>query len=435
MSQNLNNENSLRRGKYKKVSNENKKRILVILNINHRTAYGWLVNGSLPEKKIGGYKMKSLSNSQIEEIVSWVEYDPQITLKKICEKFMTYNKLGFIAKHNLKLSLKRENPSDVVQAQENATDLQKLEENGATSQNINKTPMISELLRTPDLQAGMLSPEMERFLKQSYKEPTLNTILTPLMCQYEKENYILSAFNKYKIDSKSFQVAESVPKIEDNSILPEATVKLENINQPKKINVHQNNETINKLTPITDSIMEQVLHSEDFDLQKYFLNSILNNSFDINLSQDLLKCNSKDRGELDIIPNDCNLPNPKNSIIDKINPQSSPLDCSNIKTSELDKQKDAKNGNKKTETIQSKLDQKRARNRLAARRCRDRKIERISILEKKVNEKSRYGNELVLESIRLKRRLNDISVDNVRLMRENLTLKRQVLQLQRQFNG
>lgn len=84
------------RGVYKRISSESRDRVLraaeaglnwqmvaAAHEIPYHTAYGWLRNGSQPLKPRGGDTRSKLSNEQMEIVVTWLEENPQLTLRDI----------------------------------------------------------------------------------------------------------------------------------------------------------------------------------------------------------------------------------------------------------------------------------------------------------------------------------------------------------------
>ena len=51
--------------------------------IPYRTAYGWLRNGGQPLRPRGGDTRSKLSKVQVEVVLTWLEENPQLTLKDI----------------------------------------------------------------------------------------------------------------------------------------------------------------------------------------------------------------------------------------------------------------------------------------------------------------------------------------------------------------
>jgi transposase len=89
------------RGVYKKTSKESRDHVLRIAEnggdwklvaeaheIPYKTAYGWLRNGGQPLKKRGGDTRSKLSEEQIAVVISWIEVNPQLTLKSITERIL-----------------------------------------------------------------------------------------------------------------------------------------------------------------------------------------------------------------------------------------------------------------------------------------------------------------------------------------------------------
>jgi transposase len=87
------------RGSYKKIPKESRDRVLraaqngndwkavaVANDVPYRTAYGWLMNGGQPLKERGGDKRSKLSGHQLEVIISWLEINPQLSLKSLRER-------------------------------------------------------------------------------------------------------------------------------------------------------------------------------------------------------------------------------------------------------------------------------------------------------------------------------------------------------------
>lgn len=55
------------------------------LNVNYKTAYGWVRSGESSGKARGGYKRKYLNDDQIQSVVNHVEMDPEVTLRQLKE--------------------------------------------------------------------------------------------------------------------------------------------------------------------------------------------------------------------------------------------------------------------------------------------------------------------------------------------------------------
>jgi transposase len=89
------------RGVYNRITKESRDRVLRVAEnggdwqacaeaheIPYRTAYGWLRNGCQPLKKRGGDTRSKLSDEQMEVVLTWLEVNPQLTLKSIAERIL-----------------------------------------------------------------------------------------------------------------------------------------------------------------------------------------------------------------------------------------------------------------------------------------------------------------------------------------------------------
>lgn len=89
------------RGVYKKTSKESRDRVLSVAEnggdwkivaeaheVPYKTAYNWLRNGGQPLKRRGGDTRSKLSEEQVAVMVSWIEENPQLTLKSIAERIL-----------------------------------------------------------------------------------------------------------------------------------------------------------------------------------------------------------------------------------------------------------------------------------------------------------------------------------------------------------
>lgn len=97
--QDCNEKEVVERTRYKSHSNRDRDRIVTCANkgnnwgalakdlgINYKTASNWIRSGRPQMKKRGGKKPKSLTEAEIDIIISWTEQDNAITLKQIKEK-------------------------------------------------------------------------------------------------------------------------------------------------------------------------------------------------------------------------------------------------------------------------------------------------------------------------------------------------------------
>lgn len=88
-----------RRGKYNKISDECRNRILRVANNNgdwkliaeangvcYKTAHDWLRKGGIPRKNRGGKRQCILKDDDVNVIIEWLEENCQLTLKNICER-------------------------------------------------------------------------------------------------------------------------------------------------------------------------------------------------------------------------------------------------------------------------------------------------------------------------------------------------------------
>jgi len=59
------------------------KQLAASLDIKYKTAYGWVRSGEVSGKQRGGYKRRYLNEVQIEQLLSFIEADPELTLKQL----------------------------------------------------------------------------------------------------------------------------------------------------------------------------------------------------------------------------------------------------------------------------------------------------------------------------------------------------------------
>jgi transposase len=67
-------------------SGEDWKAVAAAHDIPYRTAYGWLMNGGQPLKRRGGNTTSKLNAQHVETMVSWLEWNPQLTLSAIRDR-------------------------------------------------------------------------------------------------------------------------------------------------------------------------------------------------------------------------------------------------------------------------------------------------------------------------------------------------------------
>ena len=59
------------------------KDLALSLNVNYKTAYGWVRSGESSGGRRGGYKPKYLNDAQITEVLNHIETDPEVTLRQL----------------------------------------------------------------------------------------------------------------------------------------------------------------------------------------------------------------------------------------------------------------------------------------------------------------------------------------------------------------
>lgn len=90
---------SVERKKYKNYSEEDRRRVVQCANrsedwvalastlgINYKTAFNWVRSGRDTVQKKGGIKPKILNEEEIDGVISWIEAECDLTLKKLQEK-------------------------------------------------------------------------------------------------------------------------------------------------------------------------------------------------------------------------------------------------------------------------------------------------------------------------------------------------------------
>lgn len=68
---------------------ENWKFLAESLGINYKTVYTWIRSGEPGDKQRGGYRHKSLTEEQIDAMISWIENNCDLSLKQVKGKVFT----------------------------------------------------------------------------------------------------------------------------------------------------------------------------------------------------------------------------------------------------------------------------------------------------------------------------------------------------------